>query len=155
MIYVFDTSTLIDLFRNFYPKQFPSLWEKFDQAVKAESIISIREVFNEIEERSDRLSEWARNNRGFFQLPTSEELGFVAEIFTVSHFQSLVRKQERLQGKPVADPFVIAKAKALGGCVVAEEDKKPNASRIPNVCEHFGIDCLNLEGFMEKENWTF
>jgi len=78
MIYLLDTSTLIDLFRNFYPKQFPSLWEKFDQAVKAESIISIREVFNEIEERSDRLSEWARNNRGFFQLPTSEELGFAA-----------------------------------------------------------------------------
>ena len=155
MIYVFDTSTLIDLFRNFYPKRFPSLWEKFDQAVKAESIISVREVFNEIEERGDRLSKWAKINRYFFQLPASEELGFVAEIFAVSHFQSLVRKQERLQCKPVADPFVIAKAKVLVGCVVAEEDMKPNASRIPNVCEHFGIDCLNLEGFMERENWMF
>lgn len=155
MIYVFDSSTLIDLFRNFYQKRFPSLWEKFDQAVKAKSIISVREVFNEIEQRDDRLSEWAKNNRDFFQPPVPEELVFVAEIFAVSHFQSLVRKQERLQGKPVADPFVIAKAKVLRGCVVTEEDKKPNASRIPNVCEHFAVECLTLEGFMERENWTF
>jgi len=49
MIYVFDSSTLIDLFRYYYRNRFPSLWEKFDQAVKAESIISVREVFNEIE----------------------------------------------------------------------------------------------------------
>jgi len=155
MIYVFDSSTLIDLFRYYYRNRFPSLWEKFDQAVKAESILSVREVYNEIEHGGDRLSEWAKNNRGLFQPPVPEELVFVAEIFAVSHFQSLVRKQERLQGKPVADPFVIAKAKVLGGCVVTEEDKKPNASRIPNVCEHFGVACLNLEGFMEKENWTF
>jgi len=155
MIYVFDTSTLIDLFRNFYRNRFPSLWEKFDQAVNAKNIISVREGFNEIEQRGDRLSEWAKHNRDFFLLPNTNELVVVAEIFVVPHFQSLVRKQERLQGKPVADPFVIAKAKVLDGCVVTEEDKKPNASRIPNVCEHFDVDCLNLEGFMEKENWTF
>ena len=143
------------MFSNFYQKRFPSLWEKFDQAVQAESILSVREVLNEVEQRGDRLSEWAKNNRGFFRPPAPEELVFVAEIFAVPHFQSLVRKQERLQGKPVADPFVIAKAKVLRGCVVTEEDKKPNASRIPNVCEHFDAACLNLEGFMERENWTF
>jgi hypothetical protein len=155
MIYVFDASTLIDLFRNFYPKRFPSLWERFEQVVQAGCIISVREVMNEIEPRGDRLSKWAKNNRDFFQAPAPEELGFVAEIFAVPHFQSLVRKQERLQGKPVADPFVIAKAKVCRGCVVAQEAKKPNSSQIPNVCEYFGIESLNLEGFMEKENWTF
>jgi len=91
----------------------------------------------------------------FFQLPSPEEFAFVVEIFKVSHFQSLVRKKERLQGKPVADPFVIAKAKALKGCVITQESKKPNAVHIPNVCEYFSIDCLNLEGFMEREDWTF
>jgi len=106
---------------------------------------------------NDRLAEWADANEGFFHMPNSEgdEFRFVAQIFTVTHFHTLVRKQEQLQGKPVADPFVIAKAKVLHGCVVTEEVKKPHASRIPNVCEHFGIDCLNLEGFMVRENWTF
>jgi len=68
----------------------------------------------------------------------------------------LIRKKEQLQGKPVADPFVIAKAQALAeGCVVTQEIKKPNAAKIPNVCEHFGIPCLNLEAFMENEKWRF
>lgn len=155
MIYVFDSSTLIDLFRYYYPDRFPSLWDKFAETVTAKNICSVREVRNEIGQRNDRLSEWAKMNRDFFHSPNSEEMQFVAQIFAVSHFQMLIRKQERLQGKPVADPFVIAKAKILEGCVVTEEVLKPHGARIPNVCQHFGIDCLNLEGFMERENWTF
>ncbi len=155
MIYVFDSDTLINLFRYYYRNRFPSLWDKFDQAVTARSIVSVREVYNEVEQYDDRLSTWAKANRAFFEPPVPEEMAFVADIFAVTHFQSLVRKQQRLQGKPVADPFVIAKARVLRACVVTEEDKKPNASRIPNVCEHFSIACLNLEGFMEIENWTF
>ena len=71
------------------------------------------------------------------------------------HFQSMIRRQERLQGKPVADPFVIARAKVSGAWVVTQEKNIENAAKIPNVCDHFGISCINLEGFMEKENWTF
>jgi len=67
----------------------------------------------------------------------------------------MVRKQERLKGKPVADPFVIARAQISGGCVVTEEKNTKNAARIPNVCAHFHMPCINLEGFMEKENWKF
>ena len=135
MIYVFDSNALIDLFKHFYRNRFPSLWEKFDWSVKEGEIISVREVFNEIEGYSDRLSEWTKSNRYFFQQPSTEELVFVAEIFKVSHFQSLVRVKERLQGKPVADPFVIAKAKAHSGCVITQETKKPHAAGIPNICE--------------------
>jgi len=155
MIYVFDSDALIDLFKNFYLNRFPSLWERFDQVVKESKIISVREVYNEIKGRGDRLSQWAKEKQNLFQESSPEEFAFVVEIFKVPHFQSLVRKKERLQGKPVADPFVIAKAKVLKGCVITQESKKPNAVHIPNVCEYFSIDCLNLEGFMEREDWTF
>jgi hypothetical protein len=155
MIYVFDSNALIDLFNNFYPNRFPSLWEKFDRSVEKELIISVREVQKEIEGYGDRLSDWAKRRQDFFQKPTPEELIFVTDIFRVRHFQSLIREKERLQGKAVADPFVIAKASAVGGCVVTQEADKPNAARIPNVCRHFGISCTDLEGFMERENWTF
>lgn len=60
-----------------------------------------------------------------------------------------------LVGDPAADPFVIARAKIIGGCVVTEEKLKPNAAQIPNVCDHFGIDCTNLEGLIEAEGWQF
>jgi len=156
MIYVFDSGPLIVLFRHYYPDRFPSLWKSFDALVLEQRIISVREVRKELEGHGDRLSDWVKDHVEFFLAPTADELNFVAEIFKVTHFQTLVRKKERLYGKPVADPFVIAKAQALEeGCVVTQEIKKPNAAKIPNVCEHFGIPCLNLEAFMEDEKWRF
>ena len=155
MIYVFDSDSLIDLFKNFYLDRFPSLWERFDQIAKEGNFISVREVYNEIKERGDRLSQWANEKQSLFQESSPDELAFVVEIFKVTHFQPLIRKKERLQGKFVADPLVIARGKILNGCVITQERKKPNAAKIPNVCEHFGIACSNLEGFMEKEDWTF
>ena len=53
MKYVFDSSPLIDLFKHYYPQQFPSLWEKFHTLVSNEEIISAREVYNEINSRED------------------------------------------------------------------------------------------------------
>jgi len=156
MKYVFDSDSLIDLFRHYYPERFPTLWEKFDALVSDGKLVSVREVFNEIGSREDSLAIWAKEKKTILFLEsTSEELEFVGKIFQERHFQGMIRKQERLKGKPVADPFVIARAKISGGCVVTQENNTENAAKIPNVCDHFGIPCINLEGFMEKENWTF
>ena len=90
-----------------------------------------------------------------FLTPDAEETKFVGEIFAVNHFQALVGEAQRLKGQPVADPFVIASAQARGGTVVTEEAMKPHAARIPNVCEHFGIPCTNVEGFLAENGWQF
>jgi hypothetical protein len=156
MIYVFDTNSLINIFKHYYPERFPSLWENFGDLIERGKIVSVKEVFNEIIEKEDVLSTWAKENKNvLFLESTVKELQFVREIFQERHFQGMIRKQERLKGKPVADPFVIARAKISGGCVVTQENKTENAAKIPNVCDHFGIPYINLEGFMEKENWTF
>jgi hypothetical protein len=155
MIYVFDTSTLVDLFRHYYESRFPSLWVSFAQMVDSQRVISVSEVWQEISQRDDRLAAWGKAHRDFFEAPVGAELQIVAQIFAVPHFQAMVRTQQTLQGKPVADPFVIAKAKVIAACVVADEEERPNSAKIPNVCRHFGVGCLNLEGFMERENWTF
>ena len=156
MKYVFDSDSLIDLFKYYYPERFPTLWEKFDALISEGKLISVREVFNEIGSSEDSLGTWAKEYKNILFLEsTVEELKFVAEIFQVQHFQAMIRKQERLKGKPVADPFVIARAKFSDACVVTQEKNTENAAKIPNVCDRFEIPCINLEGFMEKENWTF
>jgi hypothetical protein len=94
MIYVFDSNALIDLFNNFYPKRFPSLWNKFECLVKDGILISVREVYNEIMDYGDHLSQWAKGNHDFFHKPSSDELTFITEIFRIQHFQSIVRKKE-------------------------------------------------------------
>jgi hypothetical protein len=156
MIYVFDTSSLVSLFRNYFPDRFPSLWLKYNNLISLNIILSVRETLNEINmHQTDRLSNWAKNNMIFFTKPSKEELDFVNEIFSHQRFQDLIRRQERLQGKPVADPFIIAKAKIYVASVVTEELYKENAISIPNVCEYYKIPFMNLEGFMINENWVF
>ncbi len=50
MTYVFDNSPLSTLFRNYYRRRFPSLWQHFDDLVDSGEIISTREVLREIED---------------------------------------------------------------------------------------------------------
>ena len=156
MTYVLDSGPLINMFRHYYPDRFPSLWQRFDAMVGAEELVSVREVAKELDGQDDRLSEWVGNNGNFFHRPTVQEMAFVGRIFEVAHFQGLIRQQERLQGKPVADPFVIAKAAQLDdGCVVTTELWRENAPKVPNVCDHFGVRWLSLEAFMAEAGWTF
>ena len=117
----------------------------------------MREVRRELEsyERHPHLLDWVKDHGHIFLSPRPAEMQFVSNIFSVRHFQTLVSTKNRLLGQPCADPFIIAKAHFIGGCVVTEESRKPNAAKIPNVCEHFEIDYTNLQGFMKREGWTF
>ncbi|MDD5180446.1 MAG: DUF4411 family protein [Gallionellaceae bacterium] len=156
MIYVFDTSSLRSL-QHFYPSVFKSIWNGLDTFVQQQKLISTREVWNELERQniSADVLAWAKQNKHIFTTPNAAELQFVAQIFQVKHFHSLIGEQQRLKGMPVADPFVIACAKVRGGTVVTEEQMKPAAAKIPNVCSHFNILCIDLEEFMQQQAWIF
>lgn len=145
------------MFRYIYRSIFPSLWARFDSFVSEDRIIFVKEMKNEINRNHKRgpLAEWVKKHSNLFLSPTTEEAHFIADIFKVKHFQQLIRQKEYLAGYPVADPFVIAKAKIINGCVVTDEKHTPNAGKIPNVCKYFSIPCMNMEAFMKKENWVF
>ena len=157
MIYVFDNSTLTAVFRHYYRDSFPSFWDLFDKMIADGKIISVREVHNEIKNysRKDELESWAKNNTHFFHDPTPDELQFMTQIFTVPRFHNSIDMQKILKGDPIADPFIIAKAYAEHGTVVTQEVFKPNAAKIPNICEHFKITCINLQDFLKRNNWSF
>lgn len=156
MTYVFDTSPLSALFKNYYRRRFPSLWERFDGLVENGQIASTREVLREIEDSAlESLRIWATENHGLFTTPNAAEGVFVGRIYAVRHFQQNIEQQKLLKGGKNADPFIIAKAGVEGKTVVTMEQLKPNAARIPNICVHFGIPCMTLEEFMEAEGWQF
>jgi len=94
-------------------------------------------------------------HKGLFLTPTPEETALVAKIFQVKHFQALIGEKQRLKGQPVADPFVVAMAKARRGTAVTQERWKENAAKIPNVCKHLDVPCLSLEGFLSERGWSF
>ena len=158
MIYVFDTSSLIVLFRNFYPDSFPSLWRKFNASVAKGQYVSVKEVRLEADSyhETDYLKEWTKTHKEFFLPPSDDEMEFISKMFnSVPHFQNLISSKSVIGGKPVADPFVIAKAKIFKGNVISEEKFKDNAVKIPNVCKHFNVPHCSLKDFMKQEGWKF
>ena len=156
MAYVFDNSPLSTLFRNYYRRRFPSLWQRFDDLAANGDIVSTREVHREIEDGAvESLREWAAQNGDLFTVPNPEEGAFVARIYAVQHFQQNIERQKMLKGGRNADPFVIAKAAVTERTVVTMEQQQLNAVKIPNICDHFGVPCMTLEDFMETEGWEF
>ena len=157
MIYVFDTSSFIVL-SHYYKDQFPSLWKNINREVKNNKIISVKEVFNEIESYGPEtdLKKWARENNRIFQPMNEEESRIMFDIFKeYPKFQNMLNKKNHLKDKPFADPFLVAKAMYVKGTVVSEESFQKNGIKIPNLCEVKKVPCLKLRGFMKKQNWRF
>lgn len=155
MIYVIDTNSFRELER-YYSDVFPTFWKLFQAEVDQGNIVSVREVWRELESCPDtNVIAWAKANTAIFKPPTAPEAEFVSKIFAVPHFGQLISAKAQTTGQPVADPFLIAAAKVCSGTVVTQERQKPNAAKIPNVCQHFGITCTNFEGFLKAKGWSF
>ena len=157
MVYVFDTNSFIVL-GHYYKDRFPSLWKKIDNLVKADKIISVKEVLNEIEfygGESD-LKNWAKENKNIFKPMSEEESRIISDIFVkYPKFQNMVRKKEQLKGTPVADPFIVVKAIHIRGTVVSQETFQKDGIKIPNLCDIQNIPCLKLKEFMKEQKWSF
>ena len=157
--YCLDTNTISTVYSFYYKDRFPSFWEHFSELIKSGSAVSVSEVEAELSGRPrlvPAVQELKQLNQEFFPQPSQEEQEFIQDIFRVRRFRNLIGGKAIASGTPVADPFVIAKARITPGmCVVTEEVFRPNAAKIPNVCAHFGIDCINLEQLMQREGWQF
>ena len=155
-MYVFDTNVFISL-GLYYPKRFPTIWEWIDSLVNSGDLVSVREVRRELENNcsSEHILEWVDNNRQIFCIPTNEECQIVAEIFSKNQYLGFVKRNNIIKGMPVADPFIIAAAKAKDFCVVTQESNKAKGARIPTACVDFGVDCIDLESFLERESLRY
>lgn len=154
-MYVLDTSVISALHRNYYRPHFVSLWNAFDGIVGAGKFTSTREALRELEGKGGDALDWANGNQPLFTIPSAKEGAFVVGIFGVPHFQANIERQKIFRGGHNADPFLIARAAVTGGTVVTMEQFKPNGVKIPNICQHFSVPCVDLRGFMAKEGWVF
>lgn len=137
----------------YYPKRFPSFWETIDQLVVDSVLMSVREVRKELENRCRfvHIEEWVHKHPEIFPLPTANECKIVADLFKKEQYRGFVKRDNLLKGTPVADPFIIASAKISNRCVVTQESDKVGGARIPTACKELGIECIDLEGFLEQQ----
>ena len=152
MKYVIDSNILIDM-KHFYPQIFTSFWNKMNELIASNEMISVKEAYNELTSRNDFISKWAEENELIFATPNADEYTTVTEIMT--KHKELVKNESINGGRAVADPFLIAKAKATNSILITNETLTPNAHKIPNICDEYKIRVMNLEEFMSNEGWQF
>jgi hypothetical protein len=126
-----------------------SFWEWMAGRVQDGYIVSPRRVYREVvenEKHQDELARWLRHRRdkGLCIAPSravQERVHAIEEhVFTK---YMVVEAWDFSKG---ADPWVIAHAMEDQGIVVTKEsDSKSNAqkARIPDVCAHFNVKCVD------------
>lgn len=154
VVYIADTSALIDL-KDKYPMDiFEGLWKELEKLCKSKRFIAPEEVRKEI--RDDGLIKWLRKSDMLFISPDSEQVEKVKEILSKYSF---LAKEE---GKANADPWLIALAIVRvrsqlfkGKHVILTQESKTKANRIPAVAKEYGIECYDLIELFRSEGWKF
>jgi len=156
MIYIFDTNVFMAM-GHFFPSRFPTIWAKIDELAQTKVLRSVKEVRREIEVNCpyDYIEAWVKKHHDIFLPPTEEESKIVSDIFKKEQYRGIVRREKMLKGLPVADPFIIAAAKANKACVVTQESLKPGGARIPTICSDLHVDCIDLEKFLEQQDLKY
>lgn len=150
--YVFDTNIFINLQRKQPIDIYPAVWNKISELMENGTVISSREVYDEIAVGGDDLEKWAKKRKEYF-LPS--EVNVQQQVRNIlKTYRGLVEGGKK---KNSADPFVIALAKVIGCKVVTEEIRTRNmlSPKIPDVCDQFQIECIDFIGFARETKLRF
>jgi hypothetical protein len=148
----FDTSALLECWSRYYPIDvFPGIWERLHWMIEAGDLFAPDEVHEETKKKDDDLAAWVKDRSQMFVPLGSNVQAGTTEI--LAEFLELVKA---LSGRNQADPFVIALARVRAATVVTQERGGNRARpRIPLVCEHFGVACIDVVGFIRERGWVF
>ncbi len=148
--YWVDASVWIEAHLRNYPiGMADSFWQWVAGQVEVGNIVSPRRVYQEVaenEKHQDELAKWVRHRRekGLCIAPSrfvQERLQSVTEYVVTKYL--IVEALDFLKG---ADPWIIAHALEDHGIVVTKESEtRSNAqkTRIPDVCDHFNVKCVD------------
>jgi len=149
--YSIDTSSLIQGFRKIFPYEIvPTFWNKHLPSLIDSGELRATEVVRwELEEQDDELLNWVA---GFGDLFIDLDEAVQKRV------KEILRDHPRLvhRGRSTADPFVIALAETTDGCaVVCEENRKPTAPKMPDVCDARGVRCIRLLDLVRDKGFTY
>ena len=152
MSHCIDTSALLEAWVRRYPHDvFPGLWAHIEVLAAREELRAPDEVLQELQVKDDDLAKWAKQRDGLFVPLEPAVMTGVREVLDA--FPRLVGTLKR---RNRADAFVIALAKLDGLTVVTEErGGTSDRPRIPLICEHFAVPCINTLEFIRETGLTF
>lgn len=112
----------------------------------------VEAVFNELNAKPDIVSRHLQPFRDKQMcVPRSEFAygrleGYLARVR--SDFPLMAKRR---QNRERADSLIVAHALTLGDIIVVTDESPVGRQKIPAVCRHYGIECINLDRFLEME----
>ena len=153
--YCIDTNSILDFWRvdsdkvgpyHVKVKSFRALWDYLTAEIEKGRILVLQCVAKEITPEDEELQGWlSSHNELFIDDECSLELKGIVSVYDI---------YTKTRGS-LADAILIATAKHRGLTVITSELHVPNNGKfnpkIPNVCEEYSVNWLNLPDFFAKE----
>lgn len=160
--YLLDSNVYINFYdRAYRTKYFPSFWEKLPSILNACVVIPnivVAENFQDPWFRSWLNSNFNGNflNHKSYAQQWVEVLQYIEES---SYYKAEALSSDKGWAREkIADPWIIAIAKAENLTIVTNEIRNPNlrnpngnkSAKIPDVCDELGIRCIDMNTFFDE-----
>jgi hypothetical protein len=150
-----DSNTHIQAKNLHYNMDFcPAFWDWLGKQYQVGQVMSIDNVYIELTDSSDELSDWAKDKKShFISVSDNETQATFTKIanFVISLLNKSQPDIDNFLSK--ADPWIIAKASTMSATVVTHEALVPDNSKkvkIPNICKQFNVEYINTYQLLLK-----
>ncbi len=154
--FLIDANVFITAHRQLYPFDIaPGFWEQLVEKASGKIII-IEEVQKEILKGQDILVEWYETEKTKFQIlgiPDQDVIESYKKIINSVNDNEQYKQSVKDKFASSADSWLCAHGLASGETIVTLEKYEAESKKkikIPNVCEEFGINYIDLLQFMRE-----
>lgn len=148
MIYILDSCFFIDTNRDHLPiVKYPQFWTWLLNLAEQKKVSIPVQVHEELIHFNDDLAIWMDKNKNTF-VNGNNGLSSIVRVMSEGYGSLEGSLLEQLR----ADPWIIASAAAMSGCVVTSEKggkhTAPRRKKIISVCDNLGVPHLTITAFL-------
>lgn len=149
--YIMDTSSILSQKptephrRTVYKGQ----WEKIEESMRDKRIVTCSEVVDEVKDKD--ISQWLLRQQCVV-LDIDEDIQRNVRQIVTEHPKMIEFTGK--SGTSSGDAFLIATAMKYDLAVITEENPDKE-TKIPKICQSYGIRAMNITELCERENWIF
>lgn len=162
--FLIDSSAILAPYRQYYAFDLvPSFWNKMRKYFEEGKVVVLDKVWDELKKggEEDNLSKWIEQNKSLITIcshKTEEIIGNYATVLQYIQTSELYKESAIAEwaSNSIADPWIIAAAKANKYTIVTEEKKsngiskkqKNKEAKIPDVANALGVETVSLFDMM-------
>lgn len=157
-IYCIDTSSFRELARHYPYPTFIGVYDALESLINQERLVTIEDVLNEYIDED--VKQWINNQSPKWVIPkTHAVIECLMEIMTAyPEFVDPSKTTQEADQPLVALALTLTRTRESDIVVVTQETRRGIPGRelkIPDACQCYEIECINLLRMMGKECWRF